>query len=59
MFPKIVMPIKDIDSIKEKYNMTEYKESETNKFATGGNKEEEDDEQNDGPRQNAVRCENQ
>lgn len=59
LFPKVVIPIKDIDSIKEKYNMTEYNESETNKFATGGNKNEEDEEQNSGPRQNAVRCENQ
>jgi len=59
LFPKIVMPIKDIDSIKEKYNMTEYNESETNKFATGGNKQEEDEEQDDGPRQGQVRCENQ
>ena len=59
LFPKIVMPIKDIDSIKEKYNMTEYKESETNKFATGGNKEEEDEENDDGPRTGGVRCENQ
>ena len=53
------MPIKDIDSIKEKYNMTEYKESETNKFATGGNKEEEDEENDEGPRTGGVRCENQ
>jgi DnaJ family protein A protein 2 len=59
LFPKIVMPIKDIDSIKEKYTMTEYNEAETNKFATGGNRPEEDEEQDDGPRQGQVRCENQ
>ena len=59
LFPKIVLPIKDIDSIKEKYTMTDYKESETNKFATGGNKQEEDDDQDSGPRQGAVKCENQ
>ena len=60
LFPKIVMPIKDINSIKEKYNMTEYKESETNKYATGGNKEEEEENDDDGPRQGGgVRCENQ
>ena len=58
LFSKIV-PMKDIDSVKEKYNMTEYKESEINKFALGGNKEEENDEQNEGPRQNTVRFENQ
>ena len=59
LFPKIVMEIKDIKSIKEKYNMTDYKESETNKFATGGNKPEENEDQDDGPRQGGVRCENQ
>jgi len=59
LFPKIVMPIKDIDSIKEKYTMSEYKESETNKFATGGNRQEEDEEQDEGSGQKAVRCENQ
>ena len=59
LFPKIVMPIKDIDSIKEKYNMTEDNEAETNKFATGGNRPEEDEEHDDGPRQGQVRCENQ
>ena len=59
LFPKIVMPIKDIDSIKEKYTMSEYKESETNKFATGGNRQEEDEEQDEGSGQRAVRCENQ
>ena len=59
LFPKIVIPIKDIDSIKEKYNMTEYKESETNSYATGGNRAEEED-NDDGPRQGGgVRCENQ
>jgi len=57
LFPKIVMEIKDIKSIKEKYFMSEYNEAETNKEATGGNKVEEEEEQNDGPRQ--VRCENQ
>ena len=60
LFPKIVMQIKDIDSIKEKYNMTDYKESETNTFATGGNRPEENEEENDGPRPGGgVRCENQ
>ena len=37
LFPQIKMNIKDIDKIKEKYNMTEYNEAETNKYATGGN----------------------
>lgn len=61
LFPKIVCEIKDLDKIKEKYNMTEYNESETNKFATGGNTQETDEnEDNDsGPRQAGVRCENQ
>lgn len=60
LFPKIVMEIKDIDKIKEKYTMTEYNESETNKFATGGNEQENnDDDEESGPRQAGVRCENQ
>ena len=58
LFPKIVMEIKDIKSIKEKYFMSEFNENEMNKEPTGGNKNEEEEEQSYGPRQQ-VRCENQ
>lgn len=60
LFPKIVLEIKDLDKIKEKYTMTEYNENDTNKYATGGNQQENGDDDDDGPRQGqAVRCENQ
>ena len=59
LFPKIVMEIKDINTIKEKYDMNDFNEAETNTFATGGNKPEED-ESDERPRQGgAVTCENQ
>ena len=44
LFPKITLPIKDIDKIKEKYKMTEYNENATNTFATGGNRPDEQEE---------------
>ena len=58
LFPQIKMNIKDIDKIKEKYNMTEYNENFTNTFATGGNRPDENEEQDDRPRQQ-VSCQNQ
>ena len=58
LFPQIMNQIKDIDKIKEKYFMTEYNENFTNKFATGGNRPEENEEQEERPRQQ-VSCQNQ
>ena len=57
LFPKITLPIKDIDKIKEKYKMTEYNENATNTFATGGNRPDEQEE-DERPRQQ-VSCQNQ
>ena len=57
LFPKITLPIKDIDKIKEKYKMTEYNENATNTYATGGNRPEEQEE-DERPRQQ-VSCQNQ
>ena len=58
LFPIILTQIKDLDKIKEKYNMTEYNENFTNTFATGGNRPDENEEQDDkkGPQ---VSCQNQ
>ena len=58
LFPKITLPIKDIDKIKEKYYLTDYNENMTNKYATGGNRPDESEEQDDRPRQQ-VSCQNQ
>ena len=58
LFPKILVHIKDIDSIKEKYNMTEYNENMTNTYATGGNRPDDREEQEERPRQ-GVSCQNQ
>ena len=58
LFPKILVNIKDIDSIKEKYNMTEYNENMTNTYATGGNRPDDREEQEERPRQ-GVSCQNQ
>ena len=58
LFPIILTQIKDLDKIKEKYNMTEYNENFTNTFATGGNRPDENEEQDDRPRQQ-VSCQNQ
>ena len=58
LFPKIMVHIKDIDSIKEKYYMSEFNENTTNTFATGGNKREEDEDEEEMPRR-AVKCQNQ
>ena len=58
LFPIILTQIKDLDKIKEKYNMTEYNEKFTNTFATGGNRPDENEEQDDRPRQQ-VSCQNQ
>ena len=57
LFPKITLPIKDIDKIKEKYKMTEYNENATNTFAAGGNRPDEQEE-DERPRQQ-VSCQNQ
>ena len=57
LFPKITIPIKDIDKIKEKYKMTDYNENATNTFATGGNRPDEQEE-DERPRQQ-VSCQNQ
>ena len=57
LFPKISVQIKDIDKIKEKYKMTEYKENMTNTYATGGNRPDESEEE-ERPRQQ-VSCANQ
>ena len=57
LFPKITLPIKDIGKIKEKYKMTEYNENATNTFATGGNRPDEQEE-DERPRQQ-VSCQNQ
>ena len=57
LFPKILVHIKDIDKIKEKYFMSEYNENATNTFATGGNRPEENDE-DERPR-TGVTCQNQ
>ena len=57
LFPKISVQIKDIDKIKEKYKMTEYKENMTNTYATGGNRPDESEEE-ERPRQQ-VSCQNQ
>ena len=57
LFPKITLPIKDIDKIKEKYKMTEYNENATNTVATGGNRPDEQEE-DERPRQQ-VSCQNQ
>ena len=58
LFPQIMNQIKDIDKIKEKYFMTEYNENFTNTYATGGNRPEENEEQDERPRQQ-VSCQNQ
>ena len=58
LFPIILTQIKDLDKIKEKYNMTEYNENFTNTFATGGNRPDESEEQDDRPKQQ-VSCQNQ
>jgi len=50
--------IKDEDKITEKYPMTDYKESESNKYATGKEDEREDNEEGSGGTRQ-VRCENQ
>ena len=57
LFPKITLPIKDIDKIKEKYKMTDYNENTTNTYATGGNRPDEQEE-DERPRQQ-VSCQNQ
>ena len=57
LFPQIKMNIKDIDKIKEKYNMTEYNERMTNTYATGGNRPDEAEEE-ERPKQQ-VTCQNQ
>ena len=57
LFPKITIPIKDIDKIKEKYKMTDYNENTTNTYATGGNRPDEQEE-DERPRQQ-VSCQNQ
>ena len=57
LFPKISVQIKDIDKIKERYKMTEYKENMTNTYATGGNRPDESEEE-ERPRQQ-VSCANQ
>lgn len=57
LFPKISVQIKDIDKIKEKYKMTEYKENMTNTYATGGNRPDESEEE-ERPRPQ-VSCQNQ
>ena len=57
LFPQISVHIKDIDKIKEKYKMTEYKENMTNTYATGGNRPDESEEE-ERPRQQ-VSCANQ
>jgi len=57
LFPKIMLHIKDIDKIKEKYKMTEYNENMTNTYATGGNRPDESEEE-ERPRQQ-VSCQNQ
>ena len=56
LFPKITLPIKDIDKIKEKYKMTEYNENATNTFATGGNRPDEQEE--DERQRQQVSCQN-
>ena len=58
LFPQIMNQIKDIDKIKEKYFMTEYNENFTNTYATGGNRADENEEQEERPRQQ-VSCQNQ
>ena len=57
LFPKSTLPIKDIDKIKDKYKMTEYTENATNTYATGGNRPDEQEE-DERPRQQ-VSCQNQ
>ena len=58
LFPIVLTQIKDMDKIKEKYHMTEYNEKFTNTFATGGNRPDENEEQDERPRQQ-VSCQNQ
>ena len=58
LFPIVLTQIKDIDKIKEKYYLTDYNENMTNKYATGGNRPDESEEQDDRPRQQ-VSCQNQ
>ena len=61
LFPKAGMEIDDDKSIKEKYNMEEYKESDRNVYATGGTKKRKDsnDEEEERGGAQQVRCENQ
>ena len=63
LFPSADMEIEEDKTIKEKYTMTEYNESEENTYETGGRKPrrnsgDEDDDETAGGRQQ-VRCENQ
>jgi len=58
LFPIVLTQIKDINKIKEKYYLTDYNENMTNKYATGGNRPDESEEQDDRPRQQ-VSCQNQ
>ena len=58
LFPMGDSTIKDEDKITEKYPMTDYKESESNKYATGKEDEREDNEESSGGTRQ-VRCENQ
>ena len=58
LFPIVLTQIKDMDKIKEKYHMTEYNEKFTNTFATGGNRPDKNEEQDERPRQQ-VSCQNQ
>jgi hypothetical protein len=55
------MEIDDDKSIKEKYTMEEYKESDRNVYATGGTKKRRDsnDEEEERGGAQQVRCENQ
>jgi DnaJ-class molecular chaperone len=61
LFPKAGMEIDDDKSIKEKYTMEEYKESDRNVYATGGTKKRRDsnDEEEERGGAQQVRCENQ
>ena len=58
LFPMGDTSIKDEDKITEKYPMTDYKESESNQYATGKEDEREDNEESRGGTRQ-VRCENQ
>ena len=57
LFPNSDMEVDDIGNITEKYPLTDYNENDENQFATGKDRDDDDEESNEGRQQ--VRCENQ